>query len=574
MTTRRAVAISLLISLAATLGAAVAYPFLPRWVPVHWNLQGLPDGYMPKAVACVLFPSAMLLCTGLIIALPPRMRRRASVGAFLRPFNTLMTAGIAMIAYIQSISFAAAWNSSFNSGRWIVGGMLAYFLLLGFLMPGIQRNPWIGVRTRWSMESEPLWHSTQMFAGVALVLASIFGLVAVAMGAPLSWVLLALLVALVVPVAYSYLQSRTGQGARVVVAAALMLAGSRIYASEEAVEFKGHKGLVLHGLLRTPDGDGKHPALLLLPGSGPPDRDGNIPPHLVTNLLKQIAERLESVGVASLRFDKRSVATYASQWPKDPAQQSEFFSWEAFVGDAKAAIRFLRVQPRIDPKQVLVLGHSEGGLIALQIGADWARTAESLPGMVLLATPGRNLASVLREQVEASLLQSLPNESLRDEYLRATERAIRQIRETGRVPQDLPAGLETLFRPNVASLLRSYFELDSLKLARRFTGSVLIMQGERDSQVSVRRDAPRLEEAFRSRTTGAVELFVVPKASHNFKEVAAIGDPGLAGNVLPSAMDKILSWTTAFFFRKPPNLLHSSAQERPATRRRIAPQVS
>jgi acetyl esterase/lipase len=485
-----------------------------------------------------------------------------------------MTAAIAMIAYIQSVAFAAAWNPSFGSGRWIIGGMLAYFLLLGFLMPGIQRNPWIGVRTRWSMESEPLWRSTQTLAGVALVLASIVGLLAVAMGAPLSWVLLALLVALVVPVAYSYLVSRSRQSMQVVMAMALLLASSRLHAGEEPVEFKGHKGLVLHGLLRTPAGEGKHPAVLLLPGSGPPDRDGNVPPHLLTNLLKEIAERLESVGVASLRFDKRSVATYASHWPKDPAQQSAFFAWEAFVGDAKAAIRFLREQPRIDPRQVLVLGHSEGGLIALQIGADWARTAESLPALVLLATPGRSLAAVLQEQIEASLLHGVPNESLRNEYLRATERAIRQIRETGTVPQDLPAGLETLFRPNVASLLRSYFELDPLRLARRFTGSVLILQGERDSQVSVRRDAPRLEEAFRSRTTGAVELFVVPKASHNFKEVAAIGDPGLTGNVLPAAMDKILSWTTAFFGRKPPDHRHSGVQEGLVTKRRVLPHVS
>lgn len=574
MTTRRAVAISLLISLAATLGSAVMYPFLPPWVPVHWNLQGLADGYMPKAIACVIFPSATFVCTALIIVLPAKMRARASVGAFLRPFNILMTAAIAMIAYIQSIAFAAAWNPNIGSGRWLIGGMLAYFLLLGFLMPGVQRNPWIGVRTRWSVGSESVWRSTQTLAGIALVLASIFGLLAVAMGAPLSWVLLALLVALVVPVAYSYVLSHSRQSMQVVVAMALMLAGSRLHAGEEPVEFEGHKGLVLHGLLRTPDGEGKHPAVLLLPGSGPPDRDGNVAPHLVTNLLKEIAERLESVGVASLRFDKRSVASYASHWPKDPVKQSEFFSWEAFVDDAKAAIRFLRAQPRIDPKQILVLGHSEGGLIALQIGADWARTAESLPALVLLATPGRNLAAVLQEQIGAALLQSVPNESLRNEYLRATERAIRQIRETGTVPQDLPAGLETLFQPNVASLLRSYFELDPLRLARRFAGSVLIMQGERDSQVSVRRDAPRLEEAFRSRTTGAVELFVVPKAGHHFKEVAAIGDPGLAGNVLPSAMDKILSWAAAFFGHKPPDHPNSDIQEKLASRRRIAPQVS
>jgi len=552
MTTRQAVAVSLLISLAATIGAALAYPFLPESVPTHWNLQGAPDGYMPSAVACLIFPALAFLCTWLIIVLPARMRRRASLGSFLRGFNVLMTALVALVAYVQGVAFAAAWKPETFSGRWIMGGLLAYFLVLGFLMPGIRRNPWFGIRTRATMESEPIWKSTQVLGGVLLTVTSALGLIAVAMGAPLSWVLLGLLVALIVPVVCAQLASRRRPGMQVALLGAFGLAYAHCTATEVPIQFTGHRGLELHGLLRTPTGAGPHPAALLLPGSGPPDRDGNIPPNLITNLLKQLAEGLETVGVASLRFDKRSAATYASHWPKEPSKQSGFFSWQAFVEDAKAAIRFLRTRPGIDPKRVLLVGHSEGGLIGLQIGADWAQTPEALPALVLLATPGRNLGDVLQEQVEAWLTKSVPNDSLRDEYLRATIRAIGEIRERGSVPTDLPAGLETVFRPNTASLLRSYFTLEPTKLARRFAGNVLIVQGERDSQVSVRRDAPRLEEAFQSRGKGSVELFVAPKAGHNLKEVASLDDPGLAGDVVPAAMEKILSWTARVLDSKPP----------------------
>src|SRR5688500_9758350 len=74
------------------------------------------------------------------------------------------------------------------------------------------------------------------------------------------------------------------------------------------VSFTGAGGLKLNGTVLLPSGgrDQKFPAVLLLPGSGPTDRNGNQPPVLVTDLLKQIADRLAAEGIASLRFDKRS----------------------------------------------------------------------------------------------------------------------------------------------------------------------------------------------------------------------------------------------------------------------------
>ena len=89
-------------------------------------------------------------------------------------------------------------------------------------------------------------------------------------------------------------------------------AGAEGSIRERRVGFAGAQGLELQGSLALPAATPQEgsPALLLLPGSGPTDRDGNQPPFLTTNLLKQIAERLAEEGVASLRFDKRAARTY------------------------------------------------------------------------------------------------------------------------------------------------------------------------------------------------------------------------------------------------------------------------
>jgi hypothetical protein len=89
---------------------------------------------------------------------------------------------------------------------------------------------------------------------------------------------------------------------------------------EREVTFAGVGGLSLHGTLLLPWAlKGKVPGLLLLPGSGPTSRNGDQPPLLVTDLLKQIAERLAKQGYASLRFDKRAAPGYARFWPTDSA---------------------------------------------------------------------------------------------------------------------------------------------------------------------------------------------------------------------------------------------------------------
>jgi dienelactone hydrolase len=318
------------------------------------------------------------------------------------------------------------------------------------------------------------------------------------------------------------------------------------------VTFRGAGEYELRGTLVLPaeaaSGAGRAAAMLLLPGSGPTDRNGNQPPMVVTDLLIQIADRLAAEGVASLRFDKRAAHGYAAAWPADPAEHDGFFSYENFIADATAAYRFLRGDERIDDSRVAILGHSEGGLFALQIGHDLAESEERPAGLILAATAGRPLDIVLREQLTALLEQQTSDQVVRDEFLAHVERGIAAVKDKQPVPPDMPPGLRPIFNPGVQQLLYAYFTVDPAALAAKVRGPVLVIQGERDVQISAERDAPRLEEALRKRADGGaggpdpVETVIIPGASHNFKKPASDTDPGFAGPVVPAALDRIAAW--------------------------------
>jgi pimeloyl-ACP methyl ester carboxylesterase len=311
--------------------------------------------------------------------------------------------------------------------------------------------------------------------------------------------------------------------------------------SERAVEFSGAGGLKLRGTFLAPVVSPAAPALLLLPGSGPTDRDGNQPPALMTDLLKQFAQYLAGKGIASLRFDKRAAHIHATDWPKEISAINEFFAWDKFVGDASFALKFLREQKEVDKARVGVLGHSEGGLIALQLANDLSG-GERPAGLVFMGTPGRPMAAIIRQQVSNALKAQGAPKDVCDEYMAHVERSIKQVSATGTVPSDLPPGLKPLFNAGAAKLLQSYFRLDPPAMAKRFSGPVLVLNGEFDNQVSAQKDAVLLDRALRGRKGSKTALAIVPGASHNFKSVKGLSELGFEGPVVPSALEAVAAW--------------------------------
>jgi pimeloyl-ACP methyl ester carboxylesterase len=314
--------------------------------------------------------------------------------------------------------------------------------------------------------------------------------------------------------------------------------------TEREVTFAGAGGLQLRGTLVLPSGiKGKAPGVLLLSGSGPTDRNGNAPPSIVTDLLKQIAERLAAEGYASLRFDKRAAHGYLTLWPKEVAALNDFFSWDNFVGDARAGLAFLQTQPEVNSKQTVIAGHSEGAIIAMQLAHDLEGKSGSPAGLVLLSSPGRTLGVVLTEQINASLRRGNITGDAAKPYQDNLQLAINQVIKDGTTPANLLPALAPLFPPSALKLLQVELALDPTKALSGYSGPILVIQGEKDIQVSPVNDFPLLQTALKQRKHGTYKAVVVLSASHNLKRVDnENAEPGFTGPVLPPVLDNISDW--------------------------------
>lgn len=137
----------------------------------------------------------------------------------------------------------------------------------------------------------------------------------------------------------------------------------------------------LPGLLTLPDGAGPFPAVLLVHGSGPQDRDEAVGPN---RPFRDLAVGLADLGVASLRYDKR---TFAHGKRLADALQGCLSVEEEVIRDALCAAALLRAEALIRPDRVYLLGHSMGGMLAPRIDAEggafaglifWAGTPRTL----------------------------------------------------------------------------------------------------------------------------------------------------------------------------------------------------
>lgn len=316
---------------------------------------------------------------------------------------------------------------------------------------------------------------------------------------------------------------------------------------EREVAFTGAGGVELAGTLTLPAaGNSKRaPGLVLIAGSGPTDRNGNQGPTLQTDLLKQIAERLAARGIACLRFDKRVTGALRTKLPLDAAGLGDYCAWENFVDDSIAALRFLQKQPEIDASRTGLLGHSEGGLLALA-AAEQIKAEPHPPHILVLAsTPGRSLDEVLHDQLARLLKQQGATEEQTAYFLNKNRDIIAALRREPIVPGDVPPGLAALYPAYLGRFLHSEFNVAPAELAQHFAGPVLILQGEKDVQVLAQKDAPALDAALRKRRHDVHTLAITPGASHNLKAVASDADAGFAGPVKAEALKALSDWLQA-----------------------------
>jgi pimeloyl-ACP methyl ester carboxylesterase len=303
----------------------------------------------------------------------------------------------------------------------------------------------------------------------------------------------------------------------------LLLAPSLCTAAEERERFisiEGPQG-PLKGTMLEPAHQQSGAIVLIIPGSGPTDRDGNSPLGVKAATYRLLAEALADRGITSVRIDKRGM--FASATAVSDANQVTI---EDYAQDAHSWVKEAR--RLTGARCVWLLGHSEGALVALAA----AQQPEDLCGLILVAGAGRKLSEVLREQLNANPANApiLPSAMKAIDELEAG----RRVEAAGMHPALLP-----LFRPAVQGYLIDAFSYDPLSLLEAYPGPVLVLQGGRDIQVSMA-DAERLASA-----RPEVELVRLEGVNHVLKaapvdrraNAATYADPSLS--LAPTVADVI-----------------------------------
>jgi hypothetical protein len=331
------------------------------------------------------------------------------------------------------------------------------------------------------------------------------------------------------------------------------------YAQEEVTFQNGD--VTLAGTLTLPEGDGPHPALVLVSGSGQQDRDESLPFVPGYRPFRDIADDLTRRGIAVLRYDDRGVGGSTG----DPSVSTT----ADFAEDTAAAVGYLLSRDDINAEQIGVLGHSEGGIIAAMLAASNPNVAF----VILLSGPGLSGREVSLFQNRISLEQSgvtgEPQEVILEAVNRAFDAAAAGDMDT------VQAEIENMSRlmyeavsDDVRSLLgsaESYIEQTVTQQMAAFQTPwfqfflaydpatdwaktsipVLAIFGGLDKQVEPESNAAALEAALEQAGNADYSIITIPNANHLY-QVAVTGNfdeyPSLGTDLHPDLLPAIAGW--------------------------------
>ena len=226
----------------------------------------------------------------------------------------------------------------------------------------------------------------------------------------------------------------------------------------------------LNGRIAVPDNSNNFPIVILISGSGPTDMDGNNT-QMKNNSLKQLAQELEKEGIASLRFDKRGIAS-------SQVNQKEIdMRFEDYVSDLNRWVDYIHTQNKFS--KIIIAGHSEGALIGMIASVDNSK----IDAIISLAGSGNNLADVIEDQMKGQPMNIV-----------AEVNRINKALKENKLVDNVPSYLNSLFRASVQPYLISLYKYNPTEVIAKIPIPILIIQGTTDIQINVE-NAKQLKKA-------------------------------------------------------------------------------
>jgi len=312
------------------------------------------------------------------------------------------------------------------------------------------------------------------------------------------------------------------------------------YRSEPVAIVNAAGRVVLDGTLTVPEGKGPFPAVVLITGSGPQNRDEEIFGHKPFLVL---ADHLTRRGIAVLRYDDRGVGKSTGSFASATS--------EDFAGDAWTAWQTLSARPEIDPKRLGLLGHSEGGLIAPMLAASHPEIAF----VVMLAGTGVTGEQVMLAQAAAIMKASgapaetiAANTDLQKQVfaiLREETSMARIVERLGAIPAGSKEASAALVKQSASPWLRFFATYDPAPALAKVRCPVLAIAGERDLQVLSAQNLPAIGAALVQGGNQNHTVLELPGLNHLFQS-ARTGLPTeyaqIEETMAPAALDTITTW--------------------------------
>lgn len=279
------------------------------------------------------------------------------------------------------------------------------------------------------------------------------------------------------------------------------------------VSIRAPQGHVLAGTLTMPAQKDNVPAAVLITGLSPHERNNGDAPWMP---FRDIADVLTRAGIAVLRVDDRGIG-------KSTGDNAKLTSFDK-ADDVRTEVAWLRAKSGIDPKRIMLVGYSEGGLIAPMVAAK----DSSIAGLITLAGPGVSGMEVARYQVEQPILKdpNIPEADRQKEFAKQMEEALNDL------------------TPHMSS----FMAIDPIQYDRQVHCPALIIQGGADATVPIS-SAENIASAMRAGGNLDVTVRIVPGVSHSL-----LPDPfGLSSGwaalpaflTAPEVLDELTRWSVA-----------------------------
>lgn len=314
---------------------------------------------------------------------------------------------------------------------------------------------------------------------------------------------------------------------------------------EEEVRFpNAEDDFTLAGTLTYPEDEGPHPAVVLVSGSGPQDRNSELMGHRLFHVL---ADHLTRQGIAVLRYDERGVGE--SEGPSFPASTTE-----AYARDAASAARFLKEHSRVDAERVGLIGLSEGGLVGPMVHTQH----EPLAFLVMMAGPAVPGRDILVEQTalmaEAQGASASAVDSMRTTQQRMLNAAqstpdsaavadtLRTLFEAQGVPEEQR---ETQIERLTTPWFTFFLKYDPQPVLTQLDIPVLALFGSKDLQVPPEQNAEIMRNALGESASPNATVEVIDGLNHLFQpaDTGAFSEYSqIETTMAPKALQRVSGW--------------------------------